>query len=324
MNELMTQGQLDEVGRLFAQPFVDHGITVDDYQIVRQDPAFKALLQGPGEYVRKFIVRRDSVSSYLFVDALPESGYTKANTTLTYDWSKRGSEDDRLGNIAKAVKAAFGINDVVLTNSVVAMPAWQTCLVVSPVDLLLQMGLDPASVKNTDYCKLVASLMNQLAGVKPTDYVNTCLATEAARLEAETLKAWLAVPTTQEKGQPLIVRRMAVNPAIWLDHEGTAYSFAPLHTPALFANLPVSNKVKKVLPGDMVVAASLLIGEPHLVDQIKAGACPRIDVPGTELRDDGSWSGRPCVDRDGSEAWIDFYFAVAAVDFFGSLGCAWE
>lgn len=321
----MTDDQLAEGGRLFMQPFVDHGVTKDDYQIIRQDPAFKALLQGPGDYVRRFIAQRDSVSSYLCVNALPQY-HAKANTALAYDWSKRGSEETRLALIARAfVGAGLGITDVTLVDSVVAMPAWQTCLVVSPIDLLRQQGIDPEKeITPKRYCRLVKPLCHALPGVQVWDYLNGQMGSDGARLEEQTLAAWLTLPTTQEKGQPLIVRRMSVNPAIWFDCNGTICNLAPLHTPKVFANLPVSNKVKRVLPGDLIMATSLFHGEPHLIAQIKAGTCPRSDIPGTEIRYDGRWSIRPYLRRYDDEAWLYNYCARNASGGFGSVGAAGE
>lgn len=326
INEPITEPQQLALGRLFAQPYVDHGVTKDDFQErVQTDPEFAQLLQLNGGYVRRFVARRDAVSPYLLVNELPQY-HTKANNALVYDWSRRGSEDVRLELVARAlIGAGLGITDVVLTDSVVAMPAWQSCLVVSPIDLLRQQGIDPEKVEPKQYCRLVKPLCHALPGVQVGVYLDGCISGNGAQLEAETLAAWLTLPTTQEKGAPLIVRRMAVNPAVWFDHNGTIYNFAPLHTPSVFATLPTTNKVKRVLPGDLIVATSLYLGEPHLIDQIMAGTCPRSDIPGTETRCDGQWSDRPYLSRYDGEAWLDYsYYAGDASEGFGSIGCAWE
>lgn len=329
----MTEGQLKEAGQLLTKPFVDHGVTDVDYQeVILRDPDFKGLLQASGDYVRRFIARRDSVVPYLFANALPSSGFEKANTALTYDWSKRENEDARLKQIAALYGKAYGIGDVVLEDNVVNMPAWQTCLVVLLPDLAIQRGVDPEILADErhaqKYVELVRPLCDSFDPLKQTDWFKGCLKKDGAKANEKSLESYLAMIAAQkkrqEKGKALIVRRMAVNPAIWFEVDGVQYSFAPIHTPALFAGLPFGNKVKKVLPGDLVITTTLLAGEPHLVHQIKAGTCPRIDQPGTDLRDGRSWSFRPYVDRFGSEAWIGNYFTGNAYGYFGSLGCAWE
>ena len=329
----MTEGQLKEAGQLLTKPFVDHGVTDVDYQeVILRDPDFKALLQASGDYVRRFIARRDSVTSYLFANSLPESGYTAANTNLAFNWSKRGSEDERLARIVDLYGRAYGIKDVVVEDCVVDMPAWPIGLFVLTPHLALQRGVDPdllADEKHSrKHTELVRPLCDSSTWLKQGDWFQGCLKKDGSKANAKSYEALLGFTSgmekRQEKGAPLIVCRMAFNPAIWFDVAGTQYSFAPLHTPELFANLPVGNKVKKVLPGDLVMATTLLAGDSDIVNQIRAGTCPRIDIPGTDLRDDGSWSGRPCVYGGDSGAWLVYNFADNADGDFGSLGCAGE
>ena len=324
----MTQAQLAEVGRLFAKPFIHHNITREEYRDLRQDPAFQALLQGFGDYLQRIPARRSAPQReadprHLIAKLLP-ANYAAANTHLDPGYTKRGSEEDCLAAIAQAF-SGLGISRVVLKDSVVPVAAWPTGLIVSPVDLLRQQGIDPEkAIKDADYCRLVKLLCGALSGVQIGYHLTNSMISGGARLEEETLKAWLSLPTTQEKGAPLIVHRMAVNYAIWFNVDGRLYSFAPMHVPGVLANLPDTNEVRRVFPGDLIVAASLLIGQPDLVGQISRGTCPGSYIPGTELPSGREWPSCPCLNRVSGEVCLYDNFADEVDGHIGSFGCAWK
>lgn len=271
------------------------------------------------------VSQSDVVSPHLFVDELPKN-YVPANTDRVHDWSQRAREEDRLASIARAfICAGLGITGVELVDSVIAKSPWPSCLIVTPVDLLRQQGIDPEKrIKPERYCRLADPPCHAIRGVMVVDHLDDCLSYNGARLDSETLTAWLTLPTTQEKGAPLIIRRMAVCPSIRFDCDGTICNIAPLHAPNMFANLSAMNVIKRVLPGDLIVAATLFIGEDHLIPQVRDGTCPWSDIPGTKVCFGGFWSDRPRLDASPTGVWLGSDEDVYSNKDFGPVGCAWE
>lgn len=334
MELLLEEAQQADVTKGFLDILADEGVTAEEWQIIRAYPRIKATKPYWGDAVRASLAKLRSVSPYLFLSSLPNSGYTTANTSLEYRWNAREAEEARLKLIAQQYGGYATLSDLDVVDNVVAgMSAWQIGVVVSLVDALIWADIDPEEFLKEEpksdaveaYCKLLKHLSN-IPELKLGDYYQGCVKKDGAKPHPIAVESWLRMPTTQKPKGPLTVRRMLLNPAIlwdW-DVDGTVYSIAPMHTPSLLKDLPEGNNVKKVNAGDGITTMTFLNAERYILSQIAAGTCPRIDMAGTQLCYSDDWPGCPRVDLVDGRAYLGSFRAAGAYESFGSFGCAME
>lgn len=317
----LSDDQLTEHKDRFAKPINELGLDSDDYDLFRADPASDQALQTLYGLARRVRGQGLALRTALPITTLPDSGRVKANCTLIYDYTPRLEEEARYELLKASVSHAYGITECDLRDVGPEVPNWLRVLVIPPVGLHRQIGLDPK--KAEDYCTAARPLVQLLPALKRTDFINGCLEKDGARFEANTHTIWSQLSGAQEKGKPLQIFRMSVNPAARYTHGGEVHSLATMHTSAI-TEFPEGSPVRKVAPGDLIIYASLAITEPYIQDQIGAGTCPRIDIPGTDLRDDEGWALRPICGRYDWSAFLGRGWHGGAIADYGSLLVALE
>lgn len=331
--------QVDDFTKDFWAHLAELGVTAEEYQKMR---GMKVLTAPRAQYLdglRKAINQIRTVTPYLLLNELLFEGRTTANTKLEYRWEPQ-EEDGRKKKIETLFASFAGKSSLALDlveHKIPALTTWQMEIVVSPVDVLIWLGIDPqiflAEKPNQKelqraielYCKLARHL-SEIPNLRLGDYYrDDCIAKDGAKPHEECLKGWLRLPTKQTEGGALTIRKMPFNPATWFQVDEQAYSIAPMHTPAIVNNLPEGNKVKQAAVADLIMVTTFLQTSPFVVNQIKADTCPRIDVAGTRLRRDRGWSTYcPRVGCYGSETWLDGYWSGVADGHYGSAVAAWE
>lgn len=328
VGEMITDLQVEEHINRFSMTIRE--LSRDEYNAVREDEDYKNLARQLDGKIQRIVNRRFPLGASLPLNSLNGLRHTEANTSLFYDWSNRDSEEERYERLKAYCGTHLGISSFELTpTGPQDVPGWQQILVISPVDLAVYLRSDIVGTKSQHakaYCDLARPLVTEIIGLQKSDYIrNDCLGKDGARLEANTARQWQSLSDPQQPGLPLKVRRMSVNPATWFGYDGTQYSVAPINVRLLANHLTVGSKVRSAACGDLITLASLLVGEPQISDQIALGTCPRIDVPGTELRGGLGWSHCPRVFRNEGVAWLcGVYAADAYGGFFGSLLCVVE
>lgn len=330
---LVEDAQLDDPLKDVLGLLAGHSVTDEEYQALREHPL---VTRGKAAYLGgldKAIALIRRITPFIKIADLPTNN-TKANTALEFRW-----EPDSDQVCLERIRAFFnGFSKVselkVIEHPVLTLSAWPMTYVISPVDALLWLGLDPSEFLKEDpakidkkaverYCEFLRHL-SKMPGLELGSYYQGAIKKDGAIPHPDCLRAWMKFgDSEQESGsEVLFVHHMPVNPAVWFDVEGETYSIAPIHTPKIINDLPVSNRMKQVAVGDMIAVGTFLATYPFVLTQIAAGTCPRIDVAGTKLRGDGGWSGCPGVYQRGSRAYLGGSWAGVADEDCGSFVCA--
>lgn len=324
----ITNPQIEEHILRFAKPLRDHGITKHEYGLLREDQAYKYLASQFRLLCRRIEERRNPLGFSLPLNTLEGQRYVPANLDLFYEWDRRLSEEERYERVKAYFRTHLDITafDLVKSGSQ-SLPGWPLVLVISPVDLALHLGVDIFGAEKQQskaYCDLARLITLEIPSLKKSNEIHNDLGRGGARLEVNTCQQWQSLPDQQLKGQPLKVRRMSVNPATWFGFDNAQYSISPMEARTLVNHLPTNSKARRAACGDLVVFSSLVLGEPHLLDQIADSAGPKIDIPGTELDAGLDWSRCPRCNQGSVESWLDSYSAAFADGCNGSLLVALE
>lgn len=328
MNDgLLTEGDLADAGRMLMAGPVAEGMLSADWQDARENhPGVRTAQKLLGDVARYYKLRR-TVSFYpLPLAALPENGYTGANTALVYDLTERPSLDERFDRLV-ALMDHLGLkrSDLDLATAPEnETPDWPRMMVINPVELAMRLGLsvilpnleDAKTVAQAAqaYCQMTRPLVAHLPERQPvvSDWLQGRLKSAYVVLEPTAGQRWQAC-STQEQNRPLMVRQMRANPATWFVHEGTTYSLSPDNVCTLTA--------PDVQIGDLVTFVCLAVTEPWIMNGIAQGTAPRIDISGTRVFGGGQWSDSPHCCQDGGGAWLSGDWAVRASAYCGSLLC---
>lgn len=291
----MTEGQLQEHAERFARPFCEHGITAAEYNRIREDPDYKGIVAELGRYARKIAAVRSPLGSSLPLNLLPMPGTVRAESNRYFEWEDRSPEEERYELIKASLGQQLNIGAFDLVESGPQnIPGWPQCLVVTPLDLFRHIGYEVGETKvlqPRSYCRIATRL---LLGINPRLLVagiSGWLSDGNVRLHSSILRQWEVMPDRQVSDSPLKIRRMSVNPAAWFGYRGAQYSLIPHYIRSLAGCPSVESPVRSFACGDLVVFATLLAGEPHLLEQMYVSSTsPFISLPGTQLREKrGDW-----------------------------------
>jgi hypothetical protein len=329
---LIDPKQCDDVFKEFLGLLAKNGVTPEEYQALREH---SLVTKGKAAHLggfEKAIAQLRFISPYIVLPSFPSSGVIQANTALEYNWQPDTDEvclkriNDQFGGFSKKP-----LELDVVRHEIPNLQSWQSHFVVSTVDAILWLGIDPEeflkdkpNAKAVErYCEFLRHL-SKISNLKLGDYYQGCIKKDGALPHPDCIRAWQRLETKQASGGALTVRHMPVNPAAWFCTEEKPHSIAPMHTPGLVKDLPAGNRMKTAAVGDMITVATFLNMNPFILQQIAAGTCPRIDVAGTKLRGGGDWSRCPYVLQCDSGAWLGGYWANGADGRYGSFVCAWE
>lgn len=317
LENLMTVGDQNEYMRLMLAPLLEEGMTSSDWQITRQSDAFKALMTAAGDMARGCKRQRLVNQMTLPLRALPDNGFCRANTDLSYDLSQQFGLDEQYDRLTDHL-GHLGLqrSDLELdrTEPDGTFPGGFLSLRVNTYDLAVRLGLDvivtdmndpkQVAAKAAAYCRMVGPLVTNLPKNQPvvSDWLKGCLAGNYALLEMNAGRQWSA-SSRQAPGQLLRVYQGWVNPAARFLFDDEVYSLSPNNV----CDLSLPN----IAVGDLTQLAILATTVPSIVKQIAVGNGPWIDVSGTRLfddNDDDEWSDSPYCSQNDGEVWLNGYW----------------
>lgn len=286
----VTAHQEDEVLRQLVTRSLSKA-TAADFQVMRQDPAFKRTLEeattGIEAYVRGFVNLRMCRQSSLQLRRHLWSGESGLVVKRqAFDWLGQDTEEKRFKRVEIMIRNVFGV-PVVLQDHVPPDSIWPSALGVLTTDLARQRSEDPEKLDNPlRYSALIRPVLERgrCPRLRTTSLMERCLQEEKPlRLAPLALESMLTQPSTQEKGAPLIIRRLAVNPAVRFKMGTEFVTFEPRSAIDLLGPLPEGSPVKVAAAGDVLMVLTFLTGELSIVKQLNAKTCPGIEAAATLL-----------------------------------------
>lgn len=284
LNEIAGPKQVKKMTERFFR-IMPKMLTVSEVNEILCDEEFADWLEN--YLLRRYIVRREVLNLAIPLRRLPKlTGNVAADRIMEacedyrFEINNRASEEIRFSRLTAFISEQCGIDSFELIPTGRAIPGWLSTYLISPVDLCLQQGLDPSVPE--EYTQAILSLLGRWL---PKDHdqvygVASYIIDNMVELESLALNRWINLPSRQDKGAPLKIRKVYVSPVRFRVGR-KLYCFSPGYIPNLMENLEIDGN--KLVSADLVAAICLLASEPEIVNTAKENLTMSLSIAGTKF-----------------------------------------